>query len=258
MNRRQFLRGAALTTAGLIVADTNFTLARIPQRSVKCPILMYHYISPLPEDADTYRRDLTVEPDRFESHCAFLQENGYTTISMEKLYQALFEKAELPEKPVVLTFDDGYADAAAFAFPILQKYRLVGTFFIVQNFMETPGYLSWGQAKAMLDAGMEIENHSATHPNLRVVRGKALLAETGGAADVIGEVLGKRARFFCYPLGRFNNETIRALRATGHLMAMTTQDGTVHFNSNPFRLKRVRIRNTTGINGLAWLLDRAV
>ena len=82
------------------------------QRTVKVPILMYHYISVPPADADVYRVDLSVPPDLFAAHLDRLQAEGYTTISLYQLLAHLTQGAPLPEKPVVITFDDGYRDVS--------------------------------------------------------------------------------------------------------------------------------------------------
>jgi len=257
MRRREFLKAALAVVAGQWEMGPRVALSQTSvRRTIHCPILMYHYVGPLPADADRYRRDLTVEPALFRQHCAYLVENGYSTVNLDQLYLALSVGQPLPEKPVILTFDDGYAGMATYATPILQTFGLTGTFFVVQSFMGTPGYLTWDEAAGMLNLGMEIENHSATHPDLRGQSEEVLMQQIEGPAQVIETTLGRRPRFYCYPAGRFDDEVIRVLQATGHLMAVTTNDGTLHSSQEPYQLKRCRVRNTTGVDGLAWLINR--
>lgn len=253
MNRRQFLKLSAVGASALAI-NVNTALAS----SVKCPILMYHYVAPLPDDANRYLRDLAVHPDLFTEHCTWLAENGYTTISMTQLYDHLFNGAALPENPVVMTFDDGYADAFGYAMPILRQFGMTGTFFIVPSYMEQPGYLTWGQAGEILNAGMSVENHSLTHVGLSRRTPEFLANEIGGAADIIESTLGYRPRFFCYPLGRYDNTAVQAVQDSGHLLAVTTQDGTIMYSSNPYRLRRVRVRGRTNTYSLRWLVNRWV
>ena len=255
LNRRNFLKLSAATTASLMLGELPSVQAAT---YVKCPILMYHYVTRLPDDADRYLRDLAVHPDLFTEHCQWLSDNGYTTITMAQLYEGLFNDAPLPENPVVMTFDDGYADAFAFAMPILQRFGMVGTFFIVPNYMDAPGYLTWGQAGAMLGAGMEIENHSMNHTSLRGRNLDYLAEEIGIAADRIEATLGKRPRFFCYPFGHWDNYAIKAVQDSGHLLAVTTQDGTLMYQSRPYSLRRVRVRGITTTASLRWLVSRRV
>lgn len=251
MERRQFLRLSALTATSVLIGQKTAEAAY-----VKCPILMYHYVSPIPEDANRYLKDLAIHPDSFTEHCRWLTENGYTSVTMAQLHDNLVNGAPLPENPVVMTFDDGYGDAYAIATPILQQFGMVGTFFIIPGFMGSPGYLTWEQASAMLGAGMEIENHSMTHQRLSGRTMDYLTEEIGMAADTIESVLGKRPRFFCYPFGRYDNYTVNAVRDTGHLMAVITDDGTLMYSTNMLRLRRVRIRGWTTTNNLRWLVNR--
>ena len=92
-------------------------------RKVRVPILMYHYISDPPADADIYRKDLSLPPSRFESHLKYLKDNGYQTITLDELLDFLTTGKPLPEKPVILTFDDGYADNYANAFSAAPEIR---------------------------------------------------------------------------------------------------------------------------------------
>lgn len=257
MRRREFFKAALAVAAGLWKPRLWKALSQTSvRRTIHCPILMYHYVGPLPTEADRYRRDLTVEPALFQEHCAYLVDNGYSTVNLAQLYAALSKGQPLPEKPVILTFDDGYAGMATYATPILQSFNLTGTFFVVQNFMGMPGYLTWDEAAGMLNAGMEIENHSATHADLREQDEEMLMQQIEGPAQVMEAMLGRRPRFYCYPAGRFDDEVVRILQATDHLMAVTTNDGTLHSNRDLYRLKRCRIRNTTGVESLAWLINR--
>ena len=104
---------------------------RAPARA----ILMYHYISTPPDDADRYRRDLSVSPEQFEAQLRWLRDNGYTAISLEDVARA--ERRDTPcQSAPSLTFDDGYDDAYRNAFPLLQKHAMTGTFFVVTEWID--------------------------------------------------------------------------------------------------------------------------
>jgi peptidoglycan/xylan/chitin deacetylase (PgdA/CDA1 family) len=105
---------------------------------------------------------------------------------------------------------------------------------------------------------MEIGNHSSSHPNLSSLGYDAQFDEIEGAAAAIGEVMGARPQFFCYPLGRYNRTTIQILKETGHLTATTTSDGTLKYSTDPFIMSRLRIRNTTAVSTLDWLVNRII
>ena len=127
-----------------------------PPAAVDVPILMYHYISEIPLDADLYRRDLTVTPERFEAQLQYLKEQGYTAVRLTDIYETLLVGKPLPARPIVLTFDDGYKDAYTHVLPLLQKYGLTGEFFVLAtpSHYEAPAYLTWTEMKQMSDMGM--------------------------------------------------------------------------------------------------------
>ena len=86
-------------------------------RTVQLPILMYHYVSVPPADADIYRKDLSIAPADFAAHLDRMQADGYTAISLYDFLNHLTLGTSLPEKPVIITFDDGYRDNYENAFP---------------------------------------------------------------------------------------------------------------------------------------------
>lgn len=254
MNRRQFIK-ASLAVATFTLMRPQMVQAGV-RRRVRCPILMYHYVSQLPSDADKYRLDLTVLPENFQAHCEYLAENNYRTVTMEQLYGALMRGEKLPPRRVVMTFDDGYADAYTEAFPVLRQFGMTGTFFVVRDFMGQAGYMTWAQAGEMLAAGMEIENHSVSHIDLRGLDRDTMLYQIGAAADEIQKQLGRRPRFFCYPGGRYDQLAVQVVQETGHLMAVTTADGLIHTSSDLLLMARARVRGSTGVQGLEWLIGR--
>ncbi|NJM41925.1 MAG: polysaccharide deacetylase family protein [Anaerolineae bacterium] len=230
-----------------------------PPKDARVPILMYHYISVPPPNADKYRLDLSVTPKNFEAQLKYLAENGFTTISLYELHAYLNSGRPLPPKPVVLTFDDGYIDNYTEAFPLLKKYRMTGTFFVVSEFASStnPAYMRWNHIKEMSDAGMSIESHSRAHTDLRTRRGdfQGLVWDTLPVLDQIEKVTGKRPRFFCYPFGKYDDAVIRMLKSEFMLGAVTTDYGKTHTLANAFTWDRVRVHGGTGIAGFASLVS---
>jgi peptidoglycan/xylan/chitin deacetylase (PgdA/CDA1 family) len=229
-----------------------------PPKDARVPILMYHYISVPPPNADKYRLDLSVTPKNFEAQLKYLAENGFTTISLYELHAYLSSGRPLPPKPVVLTFDDGYIDNYTEAFPLLKKYRMTGTFFVVSEFASStnPAYMRWHHIKEMSDAGMSIESHSRAHTDLRTRRGdfQGLVWDTLPVLDQIEKVTGKRPRFFCYPFGKYDGAVIRMLKSEFMLGAVTTDYGKTHTLANAFTWDRVRIHGSTSVAGFAELV----
>jgi peptidoglycan/xylan/chitin deacetylase (PgdA/CDA1 family) len=225
--------------------------------TLKVPILMYHYISIPPEDADVYRVDLSVEPDTFLEQMTYLAENGYTTIDLYDLSRAITNKQELPEKPVILTFDDGYLDNYHNAFPILQAFGFKGTFFIVTEFIDMgrEGYLTWEMVTEMAAAGNRFEPHSRTHPDLTGQEKEILIWQTLGPQETIAHHVGYTPRYFGYPSGRYDATVIGVLQALDFWGAVTTVGGKWHGFDDRYEWSRLRIRHNTPLVEFIDLVD---
>jgi peptidoglycan/xylan/chitin deacetylase (PgdA/CDA1 family) len=225
--------------------------------TLKVPILMYHYISTPPEDADIYRVDLSVTETAFAEQMAYLKDNGYTTIDLYDLSLAITNQAELPEKPIILTFDDGYADNYQNAFPVLEANGQKGVFFVVTEFIDLnrEGYLSWDMVKEMADAGMRFESHSRTHPDLTTLSADGLIWELRGSQETLAAHIGYTPRYFCYPGGDYNDETIAMLQDLDFWGSVTTAGGTWHGFDDRFEWSRVRMRNDTSLEEFAQVTD---
>jgi peptidoglycan/xylan/chitin deacetylase (PgdA/CDA1 family) len=210
------------------------------------PILMYHYVEELPPNADSLRRGLTVTPDRFEAQLQYLAEAGYHTITLVDLHRYLFEGIPLPEKPIILTFDDGYRDAYTIVFPLLQQYGFVGTFFVLATpaHFENPNYLTWDMMAEMAAAGMEIEGHGRDHVDLRNRSYDYLVYQILGIKEAVEYHTGQPVRFFCYPSGQYDAAVLRVVEGAGYWGAVTTQHGRIHTRENIYTLSRIRIRGS--------------
>ncbi|MCW5864512.1 MAG: polysaccharide deacetylase family protein [Anaerolineae bacterium] len=225
--------------------------------TLMAPILMYHYISDPPADADVYRLDLSVTPDNFRDQLAWLRDNGYTAIDYYDLTMAIVGYSELPEKPVLLTFDDGYLDNYTNAFPLLQEYGFKGTFFVITEFIDSgrEGYMTWPMIEEMARAGHRIESHSRTHPDLTEKDRDGLIWELLGSQQTIAAHIGYTPRYFCYPGGDYNEQTIALLRELDFWGAVTTANDTWHGFNERFEWGRLRVRNDTTLAELAQITD---
>ncbi len=221
--------------------------------SVRVPILMYHYLSVPPKNADVLRTDLSVTPLRFETHLAYLQRAGYKTISMETLAYALAGRVQLPDKPIIITFDDGYRDAYQNAFPLLKKYGNVATFFVFTQPIDTANvqFLSWDMITEMHQAGMEFGSHSYTHPDMRNRKVDYLVYQILGSKEAIEQRIGEPVRFFCYPAGHYDNLVIKVLDSANFWGAVTTANGLDESFNQRFEMPRIRIRGTDTAESLA-------
>ncbi|MFN2222219.1 MAG: polysaccharide deacetylase family protein [Chloroflexota bacterium] len=225
--------------------------------TLEVPILMYHYISQPPQGADKYRLDLSTSPALFREQMAYLLENGYETVDLYDLTLAIVDKGQLPAKPVVLTFDDGYRDNYENAFPILRELGLRGTFFVTTEFIDqnNPDYMSWAMIEEMAAAGMRIEPHSKTHPDLTLNDRDFIIWEVLGSQETIASYIGYRPRYFAYPGGRYNSEVQQIVAELDFWGAVTTTNGNWHGFDDRFEWGRVRMRNTTSPAELGDLIN---
>jgi peptidoglycan/xylan/chitin deacetylase (PgdA/CDA1 family) len=226
-------------------------------RTLNVPVLMYHYISSPPEDADAVRRDLSVSPEVFGQHLAYLGDAGYTTVSMEDLVLALTTGAALPERPVILTFDDGYRDAFEYALPLLQEYGDTGTFFLVTSLIDdgNPNYVTWDQVAEMSAAGMSMESHGYTHAEMEGRDREYLIWQMLGSKEAIEARTGKAVRFFCYPSGYYDAQAMQVLHELGYWAATTIVFGQEHTSERLFDLHRVRIHGEYSVERVAALME---
>lgn len=199
------------------------------------PILMYHSVG------EEKNNDAVISKALFAEQMAFLSSHNYTPISLDDLHAYLNGKGDLPAKPVVLTFDDGYRDTYEVVFPILKKYGFKSVLFIPATFAGER--LSWQELKEMKAAGMQIESHSLTHRDLGDMSPAEQAEEIVKSKEILDKALGQSTRYFCYPNGSYNQETLKLLRQNGYLLAVTLHPGWVKPGDEPLTLSRVWIGN---------------
>ena len=218
---------------------------------------MYHYISEPPEDADKYRVDLSVAPEDFRRQMAYLAENGYNTITFEDLSRAIADQQDLPNKPVIITIDDGYRDNYENAFPILREYGLTATIFLVTDPIDqgNPNYMSWAMVEEMAAAGIRFGPHSKNHPDLRGKSRATLIWQILGSQETVAAHVGYSPLYFAYPSGRFDENTIAILKELNFWGAVTTLGGKWHGFNDRFEWTRVRVRNYTALPEFIDLVD---
>ena len=226
-------------------------------RTLNVPILMYHYISVPPPESHKYRLDLSIEPDLFRAQLIALREQKYTSITLSDLYYAIEAGKPLPEKPVVLTFDDGYADNYINAFPIMKEEGFVGTFFIITNLVEewNVNYMMWPQIQEMKAAGMEFGSHTKSHASLPGMQAEEILRQLTESKAILEEQLGEEIITFSYPFGHFDDGVAHLTKEAGYKIAVTTKGGLSHSNGNIRTLRRVRVNGGMSPSGLTKTID---
>lgn len=225
-------------------------------RTLRVPALLYHYVSWLPPDPDRVRIDLTVSPQDFEEHLRYLKEQRHTTITATDLWRALEAGGPLPARAVLLTFDDGYADAYSVVLPLLRRYGMTGTFFITLNLVGRPGYLTRDQVRALADAGMDVQSHAVDHVALRGLPPATQRYQLCTAQRILSEWTGRDVRHFAYPSGSYDDAAFAALRSCGFQSAYWTAGGSVQRSDRMLLLHRERVHGQGGLGALLLALSR--
>ena len=226
-------------------------------RMARVPILMYHYIEPLPNDADNIRVGLTVHPGVFRQQLAFLHAQGYQSVSLYDLTYYLAQGIDLPDKPIVFCFDDGYRGLYQHAFPHMDAFGYTGTIFVLTQLMDEnhPSYLTWRMAHRMYEYGWKIEPHSKTHVQLSNRPFELVQYQVLGSMQTVEAQIGIQPRYFSYPSGFYDQQVIDYLKALGFWGAVTTEFGLEHDIIGAFTWNRIRVSGKTTIDVLAKYLD---
>ena len=218
-------------------------------------ILMYHMI----RDAIPGKKfnSLRVSPKDFEAQVRYLSENGWHSYTMS---QAFKEKEDLPQKSVVITFDDGYQDNLINALPILKKYNFKATIYLVndRHDRDWSGYrkaknkgaglkdepkLSDSEVRELLESGLiEIGAHTLTHANLISLDSVESQREICGSKEEIENLFEVSCNSFAYPFGLYEDEDEKCVADCGYHNAVTTETGIADLKScNPYAIPRVTI-----------------
>lgn len=225
---------------GIVIAAILFVLAVItilftPSNSI--PVLSYHQIN------DKDLNPLTVSTSEFDAQMKYLSENGYHTISPAQLISHLEDDAPLPDKPIVITFDDGYKDNYQNAFPILQKYHQNATIFLISDYVNNyEKYLTWEQINEMQQYGIDFESHTLSHMVLTEAKSDdELNAQLVKSKEALEWRLGKKIEYIAYPCGNYNRHIIELTKAAGYKGAFTVNFGRSKVGDPVYALDRVPV-----------------
>lgn len=247
-------RFAIVMAAALVVSATSLAAAPAAgATTIRVPVLMYHRIAQEPPAGSRFP-DLYVTPAAFDAQLSALKARGWHTITAAALGEAIRARQPVPAGTFVITLDDGHVDGFTAAWPIMQKYRFVGTFFVVTGHIGHVGFLTWDMSAALAGAGNEIANHTMSHDSLPSDHGAALVAQIDDAASAIQTQLALRGvpttvRTFAYPYGHTSPEATQLLAERGYDLAVTTVFATVPMlSAEPLLYPRVRVSRgeTTG------------
>jgi peptidoglycan/xylan/chitin deacetylase (PgdA/CDA1 family) len=214
------------------------------------PILMYHSIG------GTDR--LAVRPEAFAEQLAYLKEQGFTPVTFG-------ERTRPAYRPVVITFDDGYADFHEHALPVLTRFGFAATVFVTTGWLRDAGpytaghpparMLTWGQTEEIAGAGIEIGAHGHSHAQLDQLGQVALREELRLSRRLLEDRLGRPITTMAYPYGYSSARVRREVDTAGYTSACAVANAVMSEDDDALAVPRLTVRASTKIDGFARALD---
>ncbi len=230
-----------------------------PARKGTVRIIYYHRI-----DDEQHRSCVT--PRAFAEQMAWLVREGFPVLPLAQLRAHLDAHEPFPERAVVITFDDGFADNYTHAFPVLARHGLPATIFLAAGYIDSRELpvlrdhaplppLTWAQVREMARHGIAFGAHTITHRSLPGLSSEELEQEVAGSRRLVAERAGVAVDTFCYPRGHFDERVKEAVRAAGFSLACTTMPGCVTPDTHPFSLRRTFIARDDTLHDFERKLD---
>jgi peptidoglycan/xylan/chitin deacetylase (PgdA/CDA1 family) len=228
----------------------------LPNRSRVVPILMYHRINVVDASTPEITRRLTVHPDVFRRQMRWLKRHGYRTITQRMLFDSLMCGDPLPRKPILITFDDGYRDAYTKASPVLVRFGMRATAYVITGRISgsDSSFLTWRQVRLLENRGVEIGSHTVSHHPLTALSSEQAYVQLRSSRRILERRLGHRVPWLAYPFGAYDSRIESLARHAGYRLAVTTEYGATQSARRPLALRRLRVSDTTGVSGLAAML----
>lgn len=204
--------------------------------SQSIPVLYYHSID--------YEKgnELRIPKEKFRQQMQYLKDNKYTTLSLDEFYNFLVNNNPVPNKSVIITFDDGYKDNYENAFPILKEFGFRATIFVITSTIDKEkDFLTSNELKEMSSCNIGIESHTVNHDNLNSLDYDAQIKTLKDSKEFLERILGKEVKYIAYPYGKWNENTLKAVKSAGYNMAFTTIGGWSNKDQGLYTLNRVYV-----------------
>ncbi len=241
LTRRCFIKNCVATVAALGISEA-FSPPQVvtATENVDIPVLLYHRIG------DTAGH-LTISPDKFAQDLSRLREMGYETISLElfRRYKADPE-TPLPEKPIMISFDDGYLDNYLNAYLILRQYGMSAAFYIITSLVGEEDRLAAGHIREMANNGMSIGSHTVSHRQLGDLGVEEAMNEMSLSRLYLEGLLQKPVQYIAYPKGSYNDFTGKEANEAGYWGGFSILPGTCSLATNPYVLRRIPVFSFDG------------
>ena len=196
----------------------NFSPSKILSRK-QVPILCYHQIRDWKPTDSKISKDYIVPPEVFRAQLKMLADSGFHSVLPDQLFQYLTKGLPLPDKPILLSFDDTDLDQYEIAFPEMKKYGFKGVFFIMTVSLGRKHYMNKAQVKELFDAGNIVGSHTWDHHNVKKYQGNDWVIQIDKPTRELEAITGKPIRYFAYPFGLWNRQAITELKKRGFVAA---------------------------------------
>lgn len=225
----------------------------------RLPVFTYHHVDP------KLKNDITLTPAAFEAQLKVLKDGGYHAITARQLYEHQRNGSALPDKPVMITFDDGWRNQFTYAAPLLKKYGFTATYFINPQPIASgyQAYMTADMVKTLAQDGNDVESHTWRH--LKLIRSRDVSAASFQAAnmsqlklatDWIRRVVGVQPVALCYPFGYYDLEAIGMAQKAGYALGFTTDEGVADARPwDALAMKRFTVQRSDSLDRFKARLD---
>ncbi|MBZ9687147.1 polysaccharide deacetylase family protein [Clostridium estertheticum] len=209
----------------------------------KIPILMYHSIS--------YEKgnSLRLSKENFRMQMKYLKDNNYTTLTVDELYSYMQTGKMIPDKPIIITFDDGYKDNYTNAYPILKELGLKATVFVITGAIDTEkDFLTSDEIKFLDSNNIRIESHTVAHEHLDKISYSDNIKTMTSSKAKLEKILNRKINYLAYPYGGYTEDTIKAAKESGYKLAFSTDMSWINKNNNIYSLGRIFVNANFSFN----------
>ena len=216
---------------------------------------MYHEVSVSDESEKLTRRvhpGYFLSVEQFEKQMEFLAQNKYRSLSLNSLFNDEFPD----EKRVVITFDDGFIGNFHYAYPILKKYSLTATIFVVVNQISAANYLNWVQLLELSSEGISIQSHTMTHRPLEDLSAEEVFYELSASKRIIEEKLSQDVNYLSLPHGSMHPQLFRIARELGYLGICSSKFGYVNPARIQFTVGRIPVKRSHQLKEFEKLISK--
>ncbi len=237
--------------ATIVLSFLLFNFHYIDAEAKGIPILLYHQVT-----YDAIDPSISITPDAFETQIAALKDRGFETITSDVMIDYMNgQTVSLPDKPIVLTFDDGYVDNYENAYPILKSYGYTAIIFMVAKNVDRQGRLSSSMLKEMAANGFEIGSHTVNHKFLNQATELEICREIEDSKTSIEKSVGQKVKLFSYPGGFYNWKAYEEVTKFYQCGVTTIPGVNSADKGNVYLMKRIPIFSFTNFDDVLSCID---